>query len=148
MNYKTLGIMVLVIGVVCLVVGSIFVWQSLDVKAKVTEGLLDEQLTSGIPGEGDEGYDANNIYVDTAAEAQVAHDTILEHMRDDPGRYGDTERGSAERDHFVDGITLRNSLTIAVMGFGISTIALGIGVFMLVTGVAFGATGLVIVTRK
>ena len=148
MGIKTIGTIVLLMGLVCLVIGGIFIWQSFDVKAKVTEGLLDEQISTGIPGEGDEGYDANNIYVDTAAEAQVAHDTILEHMRDDPGRYGDTERGSAERDHFVDGITLRNSLTIAVMGFGISTIALGIGVFMLVTGVAFGATGLVIVTRK
>ena len=145
MGIKTIGTIVLLMGLVCLVIGGIFIWQSFDVKAKVTEGLLDEQISTGIPQEGDEGYNPNNLYVDTAAEAQVAHDTILSHMRDgDTPRYGDTERDSEERAAYVDGITLRNSLTIAVMGFGISTMALGIGVFMLIAGVAFGGTGLVL----
>lgn len=116
--------------------------------------MLDEQITIGIPQaqrgvpgddnyrEEGEGYDPNNIYVDTAAEAEVAHDTILHHMRDgDTPRYSDTERDSPERAYFVDGLTLRNSLTIAVMGYGVSTIALGIGAFMLVVGVALGGVG-------
>jgi hypothetical protein len=69
-------------------------------------------------------------------------------MRDgDTPRYGDTERDSPERAAYVDGITLRNSLTVAVMGFGISTIALGVGVFMLITGFALGGTGLVVLRR-
>ncbi len=138
---------VVVVGVV--VVGGIFVWQSFDVKAKVTDGLVDEQITTGLPGEDDEGYDPNNTYVDTAAEAQAAHDTILHHMRDgDTPRYGDTERGSEERAAYVDGITLRNSSMIANMGLGISTVALGVGVFMLVTGFALGGTGLALRIRK
>ena len=103
--------------------------------------MRDEQLTLGIPGEGDEGYNPDNLYVDTAAEAQVAHDTILEHMREDPGRYSDTQRDTPERAYYVDGITPRNSLTIAMMGFGVTTIALGIGAGMLVVGFALGIAG-------
>jgi hypothetical protein len=144
MNTRTIGMIVLLLGLVCLVIGGVFIWQGFSVRGQIADGLLDEQITTGIPKEGDEGYDSNNKYVDTAAEAQAAHDTILSHMREDPGRYGDTERDSPERAAYVDGITLRNSLTIAVMGFGISTMALGIGVFMIITGVAFGGTGLVL----
>ena len=127
MNTKLLGMAVIVLGLVCIIVGGIFIWQSYDVKATIADGLRDEQLTLGIPKEGDEGYDPNNLYVDTAAEAQVAHDTILEHMREDPGRYSDTERDTPERAYYVDGITLRNSLMIAIMGFGI---ILGTGIFI------------------
>jgi len=144
MSTRTIGMIVLLLGLVCLVIGGVFIWQSFDVKGKVAEGLLDEQITTGIPKEGDEGYDPNNKYVDTAAEAQAAHDTILSHMREDPGRYGDTERDSPERAAYVDGITLRNSLTIAVMGFGVSTIALASGAVMVVTAVALGGIGLVL----
>ena len=148
-NCKRIGVGILVIGMVCLVVGSIFVWQALDVKAKVQAGLADEQITTGLPAEGDEGYDPNNLYVDSAAEAQAAHDLILLHMREgETPRYGDTERGSTERAEYVDGITLRNSLMIAEMGFGVSTIALGVGVFMLITGFALGGTGLALRVRR
>jgi len=147
-KYHTIGLFVFIVGIVCLVIGSVFVWQAMDVKAKIQTGLADEMITTGLPAEGEEGYDPNNTCVDTAAEAQAAHDLILSHMRADPGRYGDTERGSAEREQYVDGITLRNSLMIANMGFGVSTIALGVGIFMLITGIALSGTGLAIRLRK
>ena len=42
---------------------------------------------------------------------------------------------------YLDGTTLRNPLNLAVMGFGVAIIAVGTGVFMLITGIALGGTG-------
>jgi glucose dehydrogenase len=39
---------------------------------------------------------------------------------------------------------MENYLYLAVLGFGVTTVVIGSGVFMIVTGVALGVTGLVL----
>ena len=47
MSTRLLGTVVLVLGLACLVVGGIFIWQSFDVKAKVVEQMKLERATYG-----------------------------------------------------------------------------------------------------
>jgi hypothetical protein len=106
----------------------------------LTSELASEKVTLGLPAEGEEGYIAGNV-IDTAAEAEKAQHILHGHLHEDYGSYGETERDSAERASYLAGTTLRNSLNLAVLGFGVTTIALGAGVFMLITGIALGGVG-------
>jgi len=135
---RYLVILVTLLGVVSLVIGIAFTVQSVATRGMIAEELRAEKVTLGI-----EEASANpGGVVDTAQEAQVAQDILEEHLRDDYGTYGDTERGSDERATYLDGTTLRNSLNLAVMGFGVTTIATVSGVFMIIVGIALGGTGL------
>jgi hypothetical protein len=43
---------------------------------------------------------------------------------------------------------MENYLYLGVLGFGVADMALGIGAFMLASGIAFGATSLALPKRK
>jgi len=134
---RYLAVVVLFLGVASLAIGVVFVQQGVAAKGMIVEELDAEKVTLGI----DENAASHGDVVDTAREAQVAQDILEEHLRDDYGTYGDTERGSPERATYLDGTILRNSLNLAIMGFGVSTIVTTSGVFMIITGIALGATG-------
>lgn len=135
---RYLAIMVLLLGVASLAMGITLIFQGASVRAMITEGLRAEKVTLGI----EEALITPGDVIDTAQEAQVAQDILEEHLRDGYGTYGDTERGSPERATYLDGTTLRNSLNLAIMGFGVTTIVTVIGIFMLIVGIALGGTGL------
>lgn len=142
MGTKTIGTKIILLGIVSLVIGIAFIQQSFSVKSLIAEGLRAENVVLGLPEEDEEGYVEGNV-VDSAAEAQAAQDVLEGHMRGDEGTtYGDTERGSPERATYLDGTTLRNSLNLAIIAFGVTTIALITGIFMIITGIALGGTGL------
>lgn len=158
MSTKTIGTLVLLLGLVCLVVGGIFIWQSIDVRSNVT-------TTMKIMGEsysGDAEYltiDGEIILypkkidgiIDTQWEAKYMADTLMAHrLSPEEGYppYTEMERDDPDRQTVINGLAMETSLTLAQMGFGISTLALGIGAFMLVTGVALGGTGLALRRRE
>jgi len=138
-----LAIIVLFLGVVGLAMGIVFIVQGATTSETIKEGLRAEKVTLGLPEAGEEGYIEGNV-VDTTAELQAAQDILLEHMRDRYETYGDTERGSPERTSYLDGLTLMNSMYIAAMGLGVSTVIIVSGVFMIITGLALGASGVVL----
>lgn len=139
-SIRYLGIAAMLVGVAGLVIGIVFIVQSVSVKAVVVEGLRAENVTTALPQEGEKGYFLGNV-IDTASEALAASEYLEGHLRESYGTYGDTERGSDDRATYLDGTTLRNSLNLAVLSFGVTTIALGAGIFMLVTGIALGGAG-------
>ncbi len=137
---RYLAIIVLLLGAASLAMGITFIFQGASVRAMIAEGLRAEKVTLGI----EEGSGNPGNVIDTAQEAQVEQDTLEEHLRDSYGTYGDTKRGSDERATYLDGTILRNSLNLAVMGFGVTTIVTVSGIFMLIVGIALGGTGLVL----
>ena len=141
---RYIWIMLLVLGVAGLALGIVFLVNGFSAKAQVAESLQAEQVTLGLT---DEQKAAGEV-VDTAAEAQAAQDVLAEHLHDRYGTYGDTSRGSSERDTYIDGTTLRNSLNLANLGFGVSTMAIGSGVAMVVIGVGLVGTGIVLQGRR
>lgn len=138
---RYLATIVILLGVVSLVLGTVFIVQGSSVQASISEELRTEKVTLGLPTEDQEGYIEGNV-ADTAKEAQVAQDILEEHLRDSYGTYGDTERDSPERTSYLDGTTLRNSLNLGIMGFGVSTVIIVNGVFMIIVGIALGLAGL------
>lgn len=142
---RLLAVAVMVGGLVSLVIGIVFIAQSVSVKALVTEGLAAEGQTSQLPEEGEEGYFEGNV-VDTAKEATAVADYLLGHMHGEDGndRYNTLERGSDERASYLDGFSLVTGLNLAVMGFGVAQIALAAGIVMITSGLALGGTGFAI----
>ncbi len=145
---RLLAVAVMLGGLVSVVIGIVFITQSVSMKALVTEGLADEGQTSQLPAEGEEGYFEGNV-VDTAKEATAVADYLLGHMHntiseDGSDRYNNLPRDSEERASYLDGLGLVTSLNLAVMGFGVCQIALAAGVVMITTGLCLGGTSFAI----
>ncbi len=142
---RLLAVAVMLGGLVSLVIGIVFIVNSVSVKALVTESLAAEGQTSQLPEEGEEGYFEGNV-VDTAEEATAVANYLLGHIHGEDGTdtYGNLERGSDERASYLDGFTLVTGLNLAVTAFGVAQIALAAGVVMITTGLSLGATGLVV----
>ncbi len=145
---RLLAVGVMLGGLVSLVIGIVFIVQSVSVKAEITEGLAAEGQTSQLPEEEEEGYFEGNV-VDTAEEATTVANYLLSHIHDigDSGgtsTYGNLERGSDERASYLDGFSLVTGLNLAVTAFGVAQIALAAGVVMITTGLALGGTGFAI----
>jgi len=142
---RLLAVAVMLGGLVSLVIGIVFIVQSVSVKAQVTEGLAAEGQTSQLPEEGEEGYFEGNV-VDTAEEAAAVAEYLLGHIHGEDGTdtYGNLPRGSEERASYLDGFSLVTGLNLAVMGFGVAQIALAAGVVMITSGLALGGTGFAI----
>ena len=68
------------------------------------------------------------------AEAQA--EVIKMHSFDRYGRYSDMDMGRDDpnRAAYIKGLTLRNSLNMAVMGFGIAGLAIGTGAIVSLMG--------------
>lgn len=137
---RYLWIMVLAVGLVGIACGIVFMVSGFSANGQIADGLRAEQVTLGL----DSNDASHGEVVDTAAEAQAAQDILEEHLRDHYGTYGNTTSGSAERTSYLDGTTLRNSLNLARLGFGTSTIAIASGGIMLIMGIGFVGTGLVL----
>ncbi len=142
---RLLAVAVMLAGLVNLVIGIVFIVQSVSVKAMVTEGLAAEGQTSQLPKEGEEGYFEGNV-VDTAKEATAVAEYLLRHIHGEDGKTtsATTERGSEERASYLDGFSLVTGLNLAVMGFGVAQIALAAGIVMITTGLSLGATGFIV----
>ena len=144
---RFLAIGVVIVGVVSLALGTVFIVQANTTTTEIRAGLQDEKVTLGLPAEDEDGYTNGNV-VDTTTELKAAQDILLEHMRDSYGTYGDTGRDSPERTSYLDGLTLMNSMYIATMGYGVTTVITGIGAFMIIVGIALGATGVLLLRAQ
>ena len=144
-SLRLLAVAVMLGGLVSLVIGIVFIAQSVSVKAQITEGLAAEGQTSQLPEEGEKGYFEGNV-VDTAEEAAAVAEYLLGHMHGEDGTdtYGNLPRGSDERASYLDGFTLVTGLNLAVTAFGVAQIALAAGVVMITSGLALGGTGFAI----
>lgn len=99
-----------------------------------------------LPGEIVELEDKIEGIIDTPKEVKLMADTLLAHLLNGYPPYGSIDRN--DRGTFLDGLNMITSLNLAQMGFGVCTIALGAGVFMVVTGLGFGITGTYLWRRK
>jgi hypothetical protein len=143
---RNLGIIVILFAVVSLAMGIVFVQQGFAKETFLLSAMEQEQITiDGVEG-----------VVDSAAEAQLAGDTVREHRHGIAPTYGDLlgdERFDATNPtqlSYAQALNLENYLYLAVASFGIFTVVKVTGVFMIVIGLALGTTGygLVSTTRK
>ena len=143
---RLLSIFVVIIGVVALVVGGVFIWQSMAKNDLLVTAMQQEKITLGIEGE-ELGV---GEFIDTAAEAEIAGDIVREHRHGIAPTYGDLLGGErydptdTTQLTYAQALNLENYLYLAVLGFGVTQIALGAGAFMVVTGLALLAGGTVL----
>ena len=132
---RNLGIIVLILGVVALSLGAVFIVQGVAKSNMITEAMRIEQVTYN----GENGEVVGTI--DTPEEAQFMANTLREH-RLDIGLYTALERDDPRRDTILKAMTMENSLNLAQLGYGMTTVVIISGVSMVIMGFALGGTGL------
>lgn len=119
-----------ILGLLLVIGGIYMVAQGLSVRNEIRDELRAEQITTSqdarIPG----------VLVDDAETARAQADIIKEHTLGTWGPYSQLPREDPRRAQFIDGVTLRTALNMAVMGFGITQLVIGAGVLVLVAGLA------------
>ena len=140
MNSKVsmLGLVVIILGIIALAMGIVFVQQGFEREAWLTQTMASEQIA--LP-------DGSGTIVDNAALAEAAGDIVREHRHGIAPTYGDL----LGDEHFnptdpmqltyAQALNLENYLYLAVTAFGVFTVVKASGAFMIVMGLALGATG-------
>ena len=147
---KGLSFLVVVLGIVSIVIGGIFLGQAFAKNDLLVTAMQEEQITLGIAEEGL----AQGELIDSAKEAEIAGDTVREHRHGIAPTYGDLLGGgrydptSMEQLTYAQALNLENYLYLAVLSFGVTQIAMGAGAFMVITGLALGITGLVLLRQR
>lgn len=141
---RNLSVLVLFIGVVAIVLGGVFIGQGIAKDDLLVTAMRQEKITLGITSD---DLAAGEI-IDSASEAQIAGDTVREHRHSIAPTYGDLLGGKQydptdpKQLTYAQALNLENYLYLAVLGFGVTQLAIGSGVFMVITGLALGGTGI------
>jgi len=143
---RCLAMLVLFLGIVSVVIGSVFIIQAVEKNNLITETMRQEKVTLGLSQE----QIANGEVIDTAKEAQAASDKIAADRREIAPSYtallggNNFDPTNPEELAWAQALNMENSLNIAVLSFGVITVITGAGIFMIITGIALGATGAVL----
>lgn len=118
----------ILLGIGMIALGVIFILMGYGAKSDIREALLKERVITGtdsaIPG----------VLVEDLMTAKAQQDTIEAHTFGRFGPYSGMERDDPNRDVYIKGLTLRNALNLAVVGFGVADLAIGIGWVTVVLG--------------
>ncbi len=143
---RKLAILILLIGLVSIVIGAVFIGQGIAKNNYLVTAMRQEKITLGIPSD----KIAEGEIIDNATEAQIAGDTVREHRHTISPTYGDLLGGKSfdptnpTQLTYAQALNLENYLYLAVLGFGLTQVVIANGIFMVITGIAFGGTGIVL----
>ena len=135
---RNLGLVVIFFGVVALAMGIVFVQQGFDKEAWLVQAMKQEQI---------EMPDGSGTIVYNSKLAQAAGDLVREHRRGIAPTYGDLLGGERFNPTdptqltYMQALNIENYLYLAVTAFGVFTMVKAAGAFMMVMGLALGATG-------
>ena len=118
----------LLLGAGMVVLGVTFISMGYDTKGDIRAALKKEKVITGsdsaIPG----------VLVEDVVTAKAQQDTIEAHTFGRFGPYSGMERDDPNRDVYLKGLTLRNALNLAVVGFGVADLAIGGGAVTVLLG--------------
>jgi hypothetical protein len=141
---KTIGIIVLLLGIVGLGVGGAFVGTGFAKNNQIAASLRAEKVTLGISA----ADVAKGQVVDTLSEAQKAAETLTTHRRSIAPTYNDL-LGGAQFDPtnlkdltYAQAMNLQNNMYTAVLAFGLAQSIMANGAYMIATGIALILAGL------
>ena len=139
-------LILLALAIIAFALGMVFVVQGVTKSSWMSDAMRTEKVTLGLSNESI----AEGNFVDTAAEAQKAGDTIREHRHKIASTYNDLLGGAQFNASdpvqltYAQALNMENYLYLAVLGFGVAQMALGAGAFMLVVAIALGIISLVL----
>ena len=141
---RLLGALVVVFGVISLVVGITVAALAYDKQVWMTDAMKQEKVQRaalGVKGAGP------GEVIDSAAAALVVADTVRAHRHGIAPTYSDLLAGgkydptNAKHLTYGQAMNLENYLYLGVLGFGVAQLAMGMGAFMLLTGLALCVIG-------
>ena len=125
---RLMWVVPVVLGVVFLAAGGYMISQGVSAKNQVKSELIAEQITTSkdapIPG----------VLVNSADTASAQEEAIKEHTLGKWGPYSKLAQTDPNRATYLNGVTLRTALNLAVMGFKISDLVIGVGAFIVALG--------------
>jgi len=142
----TVGVMLVVFAIICLAVGSIFIWQGASKYFMITNLAKEEKVTIGLT----EGQVKNGEIVDSLAKMQQAAETIKEHRRGIAPTYGDLlgkdrfDPTNPKHTTYAQALNLENYLFVGSLAMGLTLVMMGIGAFMLMMGLALALIAITI----
>lgn len=145
---KLLGLLVAIIGLVDIVAGIIFLQQGFSKKDWMLSAMKNENISIEATGV---KSDVATGLIDSPEKAQLAADTVRSHRHSIAPSYkellggGKYDPTNTRQLTYAQAMNLENYLYLAVLGFGVVTIALGVGAFMVITGIALGLAGIILV---
>jgi hypothetical protein len=134
-----LGIAVIILAAIVAIMGIVFLQQGFSKQSWLTYAMEQENITFEINGK--------QTVIDSADKAQKAGDTVREHRHSIAPTYGDLLGGhnfdptDPKQLTYAQALNLENYLYLAVASFGLVTVVLASGGFMLLTGIALGIVG-------
>lgn len=118
--------MLLGLGMVAL--GSVFIIMGLNARSDIREALIKENVITSqdaaVPG----------VPVQDAETAKMQQDVIEQHTFGRWGPYSSLDRNDPNRQTYLNGLTIRNSLNLSILGFGVADLAMGTGGIAIVLG--------------
>ncbi len=123
----------LALGVVFLAAGVYMISEGQNAKNEVRDAIVAENIITA------EDASIPNVLVDSAATARAEADVIEKHSLEITGgkTYAELDRDDPARDTAFTAANLRTGLNLAVMGFEVSDLVIGLGAFMVVIGASF-----------
>jgi hypothetical protein len=116
------------LGVGMMSLGGVFVAMGWQAKDDIRAALIKENVITSqdapIPG----------VLVQDAETAKAQQDAIESHTFGRWGPYSGLARDDPNRQTYLNGLTLRNSLNLAVVGFGVADLAIGTGGIAIILG--------------
>lgn len=140
---RKLAILVILAGIVGIIMGGVFIGLGVARNNELKEAMRVEHVSLGI-----EEAEAQGQVIDSLDEAKTAGDTIREHRRGIAATYEDLlgkgrfDPTNPQHLSYAQALNLENYLYLAVVAVGLVQAVTASGVFMVVTGVALGGTGL------
>ncbi len=123
----------LVLGLVFIGGGIYMLTEGISAKDDVRDAVVSENIITS------EDASIPNVLVDSAETAQAESDVIEVHYLEITGgkTYADLDRDDPNRETAFRAVQLRTSLNLAVMGFRVSDLVIGMSIFMIVIGGTF-----------
>ncbi|MDA0265132.1 MAG: hypothetical protein O3A93_13825 [Chloroflexi bacterium] len=146
---RHLWIGALAVGLLFMGIGAFFVISGLDAKGMITDELVAQDIYLDDDAVGFGGTPGD--LVNDASTADIEAKIIALHTDGKYGIYSSLARDDPHRADIIKGLALRNSLNMAVMGYGIADLAIGTGLVIVLMGagtVAFLAPVLYLVTKE
>lgn len=142
---RLLGLLVVVFGVISLVVGVTVAALAYDKQAWMVNAMRQEKVPLAALGVKAAGP---NEIVDSAATAQIVADKVRADRQSIAPTYGDLMAGgrfdptNPKHVLYAQALNLENYLYLGVLGFGVVQLAMGMGAFMVLTGLALCVIGI------
>ncbi len=123
----------LALGVVFVAAGIYMISEGQSAKNEVRDAIVAENIITP------EDASIPSVLVNSSATAKAQADIIEKHYLESTGgkTYAELDRDDPARETAFTAANLRTSLNLAVMGFEISDLVIGMGVFIVVIGASF-----------